>query len=80
MCDKHQFFFEFDKAFTHQLIEKFQASAAHPMSEDVALPEKGVHALCRGRRQTFAAARVPGGHCPGNTPRDVIPAKAGIQW
>lgn len=50
MCDKHQFFFEFDKAFTNQLIQKFEASPAHPLTEDVAPPEKGVYALHRGRR------------------------------
>lgn len=45
MCDRHDFFFEFDKAFTSQLIEKFEASPAHPLSEDVAPPKKGVYAL-----------------------------------
>jgi hypothetical protein len=48
MCDKHRFIFEFDKAFTHQLIEKFEASPAHQLSEEVAPPEKGVYALYRG--------------------------------
>lgn len=45
MCDQHSFFFEFDKAFTSQLIQKFEASPAHPLTEDVAQPEKGVYAL-----------------------------------
>ena len=40
MCDKHQFFFEFDKAFTQQLIEKFEASPAHSLSGDVAPPDE----------------------------------------
>lgn len=47
MCDRHNFFFEFDKAFTVQLIEKFEASPTHPLTEDVAPPEKGVYALYR---------------------------------
>ncbi len=54
MCDKHQFFFEFDKAFTAQLIEKFEASPAHPLSEDVAPPSKGVYALYRQRKIVYA--------------------------
>jgi hypothetical protein len=41
MCEKHRFFFEFDKAFTHQLIEKFEASPAHRLAEDVAPLGKG---------------------------------------
>ena len=45
MCDKHQFIFEFDKAYNVQLIEKFEASPEHPLTEDVAPPEKGVYAL-----------------------------------
>lgn len=45
MCDQHNFFFEFDKAFTTQLIQKFEASPAHPLTEEIAPPEKGVYAL-----------------------------------
>jgi len=45
MCDQHEFFFEFDKAFNHQLIEKFEASPAHPLTEEVAPRSKGVYAL-----------------------------------
>jgi len=45
MCDQHEFFFEFDKAFNHQLIEKFEASPAHPLTEEVAPRCKGVYAL-----------------------------------
>ncbi len=45
MCDQHEFFFEFDKAYNHQLIEKFEASPMHQLSETVAPPEKGVYAL-----------------------------------
>jgi len=54
VCDRHQFFFEFDKAFTHQLIEKFEASPAHALTEDVAPQEKGVYALYRHRRIVYA--------------------------
>ncbi len=54
MCDRHQFFFEFDKAFTQQLIEKFEASPAHPLSEDVAPPSKGVYAIYRRGRIVYA--------------------------
>jgi hypothetical protein len=45
MCDQHNFFFEFDKAFTTQLIQKFEVSPAHPLTEEIAPPEKGVYAL-----------------------------------
>ncbi len=45
MCDQHEFFFEFDKAYNHQLIEKFEASPEHPLTEEVAPAERGVYAL-----------------------------------
>ena len=45
MCDHHSFFFEFDKAFTAQLISKFEASPEHPLTENVASPDKGVYAI-----------------------------------
>ena len=45
MCDQHEFVFEFDKAYNHQLIEKFEASPEHQLTEDVATREKGVYAL-----------------------------------
>jgi hypothetical protein len=45
MCDKHQFVFEFDKAYNAQLIVKFEASPEHPLTEDVAPSQKGVYAL-----------------------------------
>ena len=54
MCDRHQFFFEFDKAFTDQLIKKFEASPAHSLTEDVAPAEKGVYALYRHRKIVYA--------------------------
>ncbi len=47
MCDRHHFEFEFDKAYNHQLIDKFEASPEHPLSEDVASPGTGVYALYR---------------------------------
>ena len=54
MCDKHNFFFEFDKAFTAQLILKFEASPAHPLAEDVAPPQKGVYAIYWKGRIVYA--------------------------
>jgi hypothetical protein len=45
MCDQHDFTFEFDKAYNHQLIEKFEASPEHALAEDVAPKSKGVYAL-----------------------------------
>ncbi len=45
MCDKHEFIFEFDKAYNHQLIEKFEASPEHALAADVAPRIKGVYAL-----------------------------------
>ena len=36
MCDRHKFVFEFDRAYNHQLIEKFEASPEHPLSENFA--------------------------------------------
>ncbi len=54
MCDKHQFVFEFDKAYNAQLIEKFEASSAHPLTEDVAPFQKGVYALYHRGRIVYA--------------------------
>jgi len=45
MCDQHQFVFEFDKAYNHQLVEKFEVSPEHPLAVDVAPPLKGVYAI-----------------------------------
>lgn len=45
MCDRHEFFFEFDKAYNHQLREKFEASPEHPLTEAVAPAERGVYAI-----------------------------------
>jgi hypothetical protein len=54
MCDKHQFLFEFDKAFSSQLIDKYEASPAHSLSNDVAPPQKGVYALYWKRQIVYA--------------------------
>lgn len=54
MCNQHEFFFEFDKAYTHQLIEKFEASPEHQLTEDVAPPQKGIYALYRDRTLVYA--------------------------
>lgn len=45
MCEQHDFVFEFDKAYNHQLIQKFETSPEHPLSEAVAPARKGVYAL-----------------------------------
>jgi hypothetical protein len=50
VCDRHQFFLEFDKAFTVQLIKKFEASPSHPLSEDVAPRRSGAYVLYRKGR------------------------------
>ena len=54
MCENHDFFFEFDKAFTHQLIEKFESSPEHLLAADVAGPHKGVYALYRHHKIVYA--------------------------
>ncbi len=54
MCDKHDFFFEFDKEFTTQLIRKFEASPEHPLEKDLAPPGKGVYALYRKGKIVYA--------------------------
>lgn len=45
MCDRHRFVFEIDLAIRTQVIDKLEASPKHPLSEDVAPPEKGVYTL-----------------------------------
>lgn len=45
MCDQHQFIFEFDKAYSAQLIDKFEVSPEHALTQDVAPQTKGVYAL-----------------------------------
>ena len=52
--DKHTFFFEFDKAFTAQLIQKFEASPEHRLTEDTAPPNKGVYAIYRNGKLVYA--------------------------
>jgi len=54
MCDKHRFIFEWDKAYTHQLIKKLEASPEHRLEPDVAPPEKGVYVLYRNRKIVYA--------------------------
>lgn len=54
MCDQHEFFFEFDKAYNHQLIEKFEASPEHPLTEEAAPAERGVYALYYGDQLVYA--------------------------
>jgi hypothetical protein len=54
MCENHRFIFEWDKAYTAQLISKFEASPKHPLAEDVAPPEKGVYALYRKGQLVYA--------------------------
>lgn len=54
MCDRHDFVFEFDKAYNHQLIEKFEASPEHLLAEDVAPRVKGVYALYHGGNLVYA--------------------------
>jgi hypothetical protein len=54
VCDKHRFIFEWDKAYTAQLISKFEESPEHALTEDVAPAEKGVYALYRKGRLVYA--------------------------
>lgn len=54
MCDRHQFVFEFDKAYNSQLIEKFEASPAHGVTPNVAPALKGVYALYYKRQLVYA--------------------------
>ncbi|OGO49398.1 MAG: hypothetical protein A2148_06845 [Chloroflexi bacterium RBG_16_68_14] len=54
MCDQHQFFFEFDKAYNQQLIEKFEASPEHPLTPEVAPSRKGVYALYHRGKLVYA--------------------------
>jgi len=54
MCDDHRFIFEFDKAYTDQLIDRLESSPEHPLAIDVAPPEKGVYALYRKGKIVYA--------------------------
>ena len=54
VCDQHKFVFEWDKAYTAQLISKFEASPEHALTEEVAPPDKGVYALYRKGRLVYA--------------------------
>jgi hypothetical protein len=60
VCDRHQFTFEFDKAYNAQLIEKFEASPEHALTEDVAQPSKGVYALYWRDRVVYAGKAMEG--------------------
>ncbi len=57
MCEKHEFYFEFDKAFTHQLIEKFEASHAHRLRRT----------LLRARRAFVRSAEIEKLFMPGTS-------------
>lgn len=61
MCEEHHFMFEFDKAYNHQLIEKFEASPEHLLALDVAPPRKGVYALYFEEQLVYAgkALNIP---------------------
>ncbi len=58
MCDRHEFFFEFDRAFNHQLLEKFEASPEHALAPDVASRRNGVYALYRGGELVYAGTAL----------------------
>jgi hypothetical protein len=59
LCDQHEFFFEFDKAFTDQLIKKFEASPAHPLTIGVAPRRNGIYALYRNGEIVYAGKALP---------------------
>lgn len=54
MCDQHNFVFEFDKAYTAQLIDKFEASPQHALTINIAPAKKGVYALYRNGKLVYA--------------------------
>lgn len=54
MCDEHNFVFEFDKAYTAQLIEKFEASPQHSLTMNIAPAKKGVYALYHKGKLVYA--------------------------
>jgi hypothetical protein len=54
LCDRHHFAFEIDLAIRRQVIEKLEASPAHPLVMSVAPPKTGVYALYRGGRLVYA--------------------------
>jgi len=54
MCDQHNFVFEFDKAYTAQLIEKFEASPQHSLTVNIAPAKKGVYALYHKGKLVYA--------------------------
>jgi len=54
MCDRHGFVFEIDKAYTAQLIQKFEASPAHRLGEEIGPPQPGIYALYRRGRIVYA--------------------------
>lgn len=54
LSDKHRFNFEFDKAYTDQLIKKLEASPERRLETDIAPSEKGVYALYRKGKIVYA--------------------------
>ena len=54
MCKDHRFIFEFDKAYTDQLINRLESSPEHQLAVDVAPAEKGVYALYRRGKLVYA--------------------------
>ena len=78
MCDQHDFVFEFDRAYTAQLIEKFEASPSHSLSMNIAPAKKGVYALYHkgqaGLRRKGAAHNAEG-TAQRSRPQDCFAAK-----
>ena len=54
MCENHRFVFEFDKAYTDQIIKRLIASPRHHLDADVAPAEKGVYVLYRKGKIVYA--------------------------
>jgi hypothetical protein len=54
LCDLHHFEFEIDVAIRRQVIDKLEASPAHPLVLSVAPPTTGVYALYRNDRLVYA--------------------------
>ena len=70
MCDKHQFVFEFDKAYNQQLIEKFEASPEHPLAPDVAqAAERRIRTLLQRRTSVRGQGAE---HHGGSTPEGAL--------
>jgi len=58
MCDAHEFVFDVDSAFAHQLVVTLEASPEHPLTAPEANRKFGVYVLYENRKPVYVGQAV----------------------